>query len=311
MAEHVVFGTGALGAALIEELHTQGQTVLAVNRSGRPPVGGVETVAGDASDAGFVSDVADGARVVYLAVNPPYHKWMELFEPLHAAILDGAIAAGAHKIVALENLYLYGHLQAESLTESHPIAPGTRKGRLRADMHRSLMGAHDEGKIRVVAARPSDYFGPRTVASAVDYRVFGPAMAGKTARVLGDPTAEHSYSFTPDVGRALAILGRDERADGQAWHMPSPPPITPAAFVDKIATAAGTSAKASGMSRRMLQLVGVFNKPAGELVEMFYEFDQPFRMDSSKFESTFGVTPTPLDEAIGATVDWYRANPPK
>jgi nucleoside-diphosphate-sugar epimerase len=311
MAEHAVFGTGPLGVALIEELVAQGETVVAANRSGRTAVGGVVTERGDASDAGFVADVADGARVVYLLANPPYHKWLELFEPLHAAILDGAIASGTEKIVALENLYLYGQPQTDSMSETHPIAPGTRKGRLRADMHRSLMEAHKEGKIRAVALRPSDYFGPRTTASAMDYRVFGPAMAGKTARVLGNPDAEHSYSFTSDIGRALATLGRDERADGEVWHAPSPPPITPSAFVDRIATAAGTSAKTAAMSERMLKIVGLFNKPAGELVEMLYEFEEPFRLDSSKFESTFGITPTPLDEAIEATVEWYRANPPR
>jgi nucleoside-diphosphate-sugar epimerase len=311
MAEHVVLGTGPLGAALIEELADDGKSVRAVNRSGRPVIEGVETVAGNVSDPGFVADVADGARVLYFAASPPYDKWGDLFEPLQASALAGAVAAGVGKLVALENLYLYGRPQTPSLSESHPVEPGTRKGRLRANMHRSLMAAHDDGKIRVTAARPSDYFGPRTVASAMDYRVFGPVIAGKTARVLGDPAAEHSYSFVPDVGKALAILGEDDRADGQAWHVPSAPPISPADFVDKIAAAAGTSARTAGMPRLMLRLVGFFNKPAGEMVELLYEFEEPFRMDSSKFESTFGMTATPLEEAIETTIDWYRANPPK
>lgn len=34
-----------------------------------------------------------------------------------------------------------------------------------------------------------------------------------------------------------------------------------------------------------------------------------FVVDGTKFENTFGVTATPLDEAIPATVAWYRANP--
>ncbi|NNC92606.1 MAG: hypothetical protein HKN80_08955, partial [Acidimicrobiia bacterium] len=167
------------------------------------------------------------------------------------------------------------------------------------------------GQIRVTAARPSDYFGPRTVASAADYRVFGPAMAGKTARVPGDPDAAHTYTFTADTGRALAILGTDDRADGQAWHVPSPPPLTARELVDKIAAVAGTSAKTAPLPKFMLRLVGLFNKPAGELVEMLYEFEQPFVMDSSKFEGVFGVAATRLDEAIETTVGWYRENPPR
>jgi len=30
-------------------------------------------------------------------------------------------------------------------------------------------------------------------------------------------------------------------------------------------------------------------------------------MDSSAFEARFGVHPTPLEEGLDATLDWYRA----
>ena len=44
---HVVFGTGAIGLALIDELATLGVPVRAINRSGRAEVrDGVEVVAG-------------------------------------------------------------------------------------------------------------------------------------------------------------------------------------------------------------------------------------------------------------------------
>ena len=308
---HVVFGTGALGAALIDELVTRGESVRAVNRSGAGDVPDeVEIRAGDARDHSFAKTAAAGATTVYFALNPPYHRWTELFPGLQESVIDAAMAAGA-KLVALENLYPYGLPQTDALTETHPMAAETRKGRLRTEMHQRLMRAHEAGQVRVAAARPSDYFGPRTVASAGDYRVFGPAMAGRTARVLGDPNAPHTYTYTADVGTALAVLGTDERADGQVWHVPSPPPITAAEFVSRIATVAGTTAKTAAVPKAMLRMIGLFNKPAGELVEMLYEFEHPFRMASSKFETTFGIAATPLDDAIEATVAWYRDNPPK
>jgi len=308
---HVVFGTGALGSALIDELVARGESVRAVNRSGVGDVpDGVEIRTGDVRDHSFAADVATGATTVYFALNPPYHRWVEQFPGLQESVIEAAIAAGA-KLVALENLYMYGVPQKDVLTETHPMAAETRKGRLRAEMHQRLMRAHEAGQIRVTAARPSDYFGPRTVASAGDFRVFGPAMAGKTARVLGDPSVPHTYTYTADVGTALAVLGTDERADGQVWHVPSPPPITAAEFVSRIATVAGTAAKTAAIPKAMLRMIGLFNKPAGELVEMLYEFEHPFRMDSAKFETTFGISATPLDNAIEATVAWYRENPPK
>ncbi len=37
-------------------------------------------------------------------------------------------------------------------------------------------------------------------------------------------------------------------------------------------------------------------------VEMMYEFEQPFIVDSSKFEKTFDMQATPMKEAINETV---------
>jgi hypothetical protein len=42
---------------------------------------------------------------------------------------------------------------------------------------------------------------------------------------------------------------------------------------------------------------------------MSYEFDQPFVLDTSKYESTFGTAGTPLPVAVAATVAWYRTRP--
>jgi hypothetical protein len=43
-----------------------------------------------------------------------------------------------------------------------------------------------------------------------------------------------------------------------------------------------------------------------EVRAVAYQFDRPFVVDSSAFESTFGVRATPLEEALEATVEWYR-----
>jgi hypothetical protein len=67
--------------------------------------------------------------------------------------------------------------------------------------------------------------------------------------------------------------------------------------------------KASGVSRPMMALAGLFIPGARESVEMMYEFEKPFVVDSSKFERTFGVVATPIEDAIKTTVAWYQAHP--
>jgi hypothetical protein len=42
------------------------------------------------------------------------------------------------------------------------------------------------------------------------------------------------------------------------------------------------------------------------LAEMSYEFDGPFVLDTSKYQSVFGPAGTPVAAAIVTTVAWYR-----
>ena len=65
------------------------------------------------------------------------------------------------------------------------------------------------------------------------------------------------------------------------------------------------------MGRAMMMMGGLFIPEAKETVEMMYEFEQPFVVDSSKFENTFGIKATPMREAIKATVAWYKSHPLK
>src|SRR5215207_6486758 len=123
---HVVYGTGPVGLAVMDELVSKGKRVRMVNRSGRASVPeGVEVVGGDATDKAFAQGASEGASVVYFALNPPYTQWAELFPPLQAGVIEGATAAGA-KLVAMENLYMYGPTDGRLLTEELPHAPNTR-----------------------------------------------------------------------------------------------------------------------------------------------------------------------------------------
>ena len=306
---HVVFGTGAIGLTTIEILAERGTPVRAVNRGGQAAVpDGVEVLAGDAMDSAFATKAATGAAVVYQCLNPPYTKWPEMFPPLQAAVLEGASAAGA-KYVAMDNLYAYGSTNGAPLTEDLPYAATGSKGTTRAQMAQDLLEAHQSGKVRVAIGQASDYFGPRALLSAMGERVFYPAIGGKKAQVMGDPDQPHSYSYVPDIANGLVTLADHDEADGAAWHLPNAPAITTRNFINKVYAAAGHEPQIQAMSRVMVSVVGVFNGQVRELKEMLYEFEEPFVVDSSRFESTFGVHATPLAEAIPATVEWFKDHP--
>jgi nucleoside-diphosphate-sugar epimerase len=308
---HVVFGTGAVGMAVVDELIRRGRRrVRMVNRSGRARVpDGVQVVGGDATDVAFARGTSEGASVVYFALNPPYNKWPELFPPLQAGVLEGAASAGA-KLVAMENLYMYGPTDGRPLTEDMPHAPNTRKGRVRAMMSEELMEAHRSGKVEVAIGRASDYFGPCVLVSAAGEQVFGRAVEGKSAQVAGDPDQPHTYTYVPDIGRGLVILGEREEALGQAWHLPSPETLTTRHFVEMIFEEVGKPTRVQAAPKILLRAIGLFNPGIRETIEMLYEFEEPFVVDDSKFEEAFGEQATPLREAIRGTVRWYREERP-
>src|SRR2546428_7759920 len=115
-----VSGAGAVGMAVMEAPVHRGYRVRMVNRSGHASVpSGVEVVGGDASDPRFSRQAATDASVLYQCLNPPYHRWVELFPALQSGVLAAAKATEA-KLVVMENVYMYGRRRGRPLTEDRP-----------------------------------------------------------------------------------------------------------------------------------------------------------------------------------------------
>lgn len=313
MELHVILGTGAVGAAIMRSLVKRGKRVRLINRSGKPSAAtgadlpaNVEIRAGDAYDADQVRRFTEGATVVYQAAQPEYHRWADQFPPLQAAIVAGT-AANHAKLVVIENLYMYGDPQDAPLSEQSPQQPHTRKGRVRLAIHETLMAAHRSGRLQVAIGRASDFYGPGY--ALLGDQLFIPALKGKMARGVGNLDAPHTFTYTLDVGEALAILGERDEAAGQVWHIPSAPPLTQRELITRVFAQTGFAPKIGALSTTMLRLAGLFSPGAREMVEMMYEFEQPFVMDSSQFTRTFGMTATPTDDAIRVTLAWFRDAP--
>ena len=308
---HVVLGTGAIGRATAEELVKRGDLVRLVNRSGKmaEAPSGVEIVAADMYLPANVRDVTRGAKVVYQSAQPEYHQWTEEFPQLQKSIIDGLTESDT-KLVIVENVYMYGKMNGRAFSEDVPYRAHTRKGRVRGEISTAAFEAHREGRVRVTAARGGNYFGPWGTNSTMGERAFYPLLHGKPAQLVGRTDLPHTHTYVNDFGRALAILGERDEADGQAWHVPNDQPMmTQGELVNMFAEEAGVEPKISGMGKLMMTIGGLFIPAAKESVEMMYEFEAPFIIDSGKFEKTFGMKATPMRKAIRETVDWYKSHP--
>jgi nucleoside-diphosphate-sugar epimerase len=304
---HVVFGAGQVGRVLAAVLAGRGLTVRVLSRH-RPPelAEGIDWQAADATDLDAASNAAKGAAVVYQCLNAPYAQWPELFPPLQRGVLTAAERTGA-LLVALENLYGYGPTGGRPMTEDLPLAATTVKGRTRAAMTAELLAAAGTGRVRIAIGRASDFFGAGvTEGSTLGERIFGNALAGRRADFIGNPNLPHSYSYVPDIAAGLATLGTDARAAGEVWHLPGPQTVTTRALLDLVADEVGHPVPIRSVPKLAVRALGLVNPMLRGLAEMSYQFDEPFVLDTSKYESAFGAAGTPLADAIAATVAWYR-----
>jgi len=306
---HVIFGTGAVGMAVMRELLKQGKCVRMVNRSGAAAVPeNVEVVKADAADSASTRQVCQGATVVYNCVNAPYTDWAELLPPMHTAILHGAAVAKA-KLVVAENLYMYGPVSG-SITEGLPFHPTTRKGRVRAKLSEDLMAAHRAGIVRATSGRASNFYGPGAGAQGIfGDRIVPPLLAGKGVSVLGKLDMPHSYTYIEDFGKGLVILGAHDEALGQSWHIPNAPTLTARQMLTLFFEEAGLSPKMGSVPDLMVRVLGLVKPVVREVAEMLYEFNEPFVVESSKFVDAFGDIATPHRDAIRQTLEWYRPRP--
>lgn len=303
---HLVLGAGAVGTTLALQLADRGERVRLVSRSGSgPDHPAIERVRADASSAGAVLAVAAGAAVIYNALNPPYHRWAAEWPTLHRNAMDAAAAHGA-VLVLVDNLYAYGPTGGRPLSPDLPQAATGTKGRVRAQMAEELLAAHRAGRLRATIARASDYVGPLVTGAQLGERVVPRVLAGRKVQVLGSLDQPHSLADVADVARTLVTIGSDERAWGRVWHVPSAPARTQRQTIEALARIAGTSVAIGTLSPALLRVVGLFSPTVRELREVRYQFLEPFVVDASATESTFGITATPLDATLAATVAWYR-----
>lgn len=302
---HVVLGTGPAGSTLATELVARGHRVRCVNRSGDGfAAPGVEPVAADLTQSRAAERATVGASVIYHCVNVAYHRQVDVMPDVATAVLSAAAAAGA-RLVVLDTLYPYGTAEGERITEQTPWAATTRKGKLRADLDRRYLAAHRAGSVRFAAGRSADFFGPAVLNSTLGGAVFPAALAGQPVLALGDIDLPHSYSYIRDIARGLATLGEDPAGDGRIWHLPTVPATTTRHIHQLITENIGGPLEVHTLESA--RPYGPFDETfMTEYDEMFYQHTTPQNMDSSAFQSQFGMRPTPLGEALDATIDWYR-----
>jgi nucleoside-diphosphate-sugar epimerase len=305
---HVVFGAGQIGPFLARLLLVAGKKVRLVRRSAAPvSLEGTETVRADAGDAAAVAKAVRGATAVYHCMNPAYSAavWAADLPRIQTNLVTACGKEGA-RLIVLDNVYALGRPGGKPLSEATPLAPCSRKGEIRARVHRDLEDAVRRGDVRAVTGRASDFYGPGGVWTQFADRFWKPAFAGKRVAMLPNLDQPHTYHYIPDVAAGLAALGQDAGAEG-TFMLPCRPAVTTRELVARLAAALGRPIAVSRLSPLLVSLLALGMPILREMKEMAYQWEEPFVIDDSRFRARYGDLSTLEEEAARATLEWAKA----
>ncbi|MDD2878073.1 MAG: NAD-dependent epimerase/dehydratase family protein [Acidiphilium sp.] len=304
-----VFGYGAVGREIAVQLAARGDEVTVAQRR-RPAVlpKGTGFAACDVTEAAAVKNICTGRDVVICAAGFPYDSrvWATSWPEAMTALLDGCAGSGARFVFA-DNLYMLGP-QTPPLTEDMTLTSFGRKPRIRSEITRMWQAAHTAGRVRAVAVRASDFYGPDAPNSV--FAAFGVArlLAGKPALVPYDPDQPHDMTYVPDFARAIVTLAdAPDDAYGQAWNVPNAPPHTRRELLALAAAIAGVECRVQVLPQWLLPVIGLFRREVYEIAEMRFQSDRPYFVDTSKYAARFGGSATSFEDGMVATVDFYRS----
>ncbi|MGM0506068.1 MAG: NAD(P)H-binding protein [Bacteroidota bacterium] len=292
---------GAIGIELAKALTVYTQHIRLVSRNPEKVNSSDELMQADLLNENEVRKAVEGSSVVYLTAGLPYD--IEVWKKQWPVIMSNVIAAcKAHqaKLVFFDNIYMYDKNYLNGMTEETPVNPPSEKGIVRAGLASKIMNEVSAGTLKALIARSADFYGPGIEnTSLLTELVLKPLSKGNKANWLISADYKHSFTYTPDAGKATAVLGNTDDAFNQVWHLPTASnPPTGKEWTDIVASEMGAKPKYRTVSKFFVQLMGWFSPVMKEMVEMLYQNDRDYVFDSSKFEKQFDFKPTPYDEGI-------------
>ncbi len=266
-----------------------------------------EVMAADLLDPQATDRAVAGSATAYLVAGLKYDArvWEAQWPRLMRNVID-ACKRHECRLVFLDNVYAYGRVKG-TMTEETAFNPVSRKGEVRARLATMLLDEMRSGNLVAMIVRAADFYGPGAANSFPHAMVFERLKAGRKPRWIGNPKSVHSFTYTPDLGRALAALGETASAYGQTWHAPtSGELLSGEAFVRLACEQAGRPYALQTVPRAMLHALGWIVPVLRENREMMYQFDYDYRFDSRKAEALLQIVPTSYRQGVGASLDALR-----
>jgi len=297
---HTILGAGgAVANALTRELTDHNETIRLVSRKPIETTGkNITWKKADLLNYTEVLEAAKGSTVIYLCAGLVYDKaiWRQQWPVIMQNVIKVTKATGA-RLIFFDNVYMYGLVNGP-MTENTPYHPSSEKGKIRATIANMLMDEVKAGNIRATIARAADFYGTDSKNSFLDIMVLDKYAKKGKAQWIGKTTVKHNFSFIPDMGRAMFLLGQSPESDNQVWHLPTAPALTGKQFIELAANIYQVKPRYMAINKLLLFMAGLFTKVVMGTVEMYYQYNHDYIFDSSKFEKAFNFKPTSYADGL-------------
>lgn len=297
----ILGANGIIATEIQKELHANFTTeIRLVSRNPKKVNDSDELVKADLLDAGQTEKAVAGSEIVYLAAGLPYNSniWNEQWPIVMRNVIEACKKHKA-KLVFFDNVYMYGKVNG-IMTEETKFSASSIKGKVRGKIAQMLLDEIQAGQITAMICRAPEFYGPRNTLSGTNATIFENIKKGKKLQVLIKDSTLRTLIYTPDAGKATALLGNATDTWNQTWHLPCDTNrLTSKQFIKLCSTINGEELKYTVLSKWMVKLAALFSPFIKEVVELLYQWEQDYIFDCSKFRNRFPeFRVTPIAEGI-------------
>ena len=244
-----------------------------------------------------------GSEITYLLAGLKYDigVWKEQWPKVMKNTID-ACKKHNSKLVFFDNVYPYGLVKGAMMEET-PFNPVSKKGEVRAKIAMLLLDEIKAGNLQGMIVRAADFYGPNVLLSLTHSMVTEKLKAAKASQWMGDINRIHSFTYTPDAGKSVAVLGNTPSAFNQTWHaLTSSEKITGEQYIKMACEIMSRPYKVQTLPKWGVRALGLFVPVLREFVEMMYQYENDYFFDSSKFEKAFNMKAIDYKTGIASTL---------
>ncbi len=302
----VIGGTLFIGKRLVDELLKGGHEVAVLHRKPKHELGRrVENIMADRNDADSLREALYGRRFEVVFDN--VYDWERGTTAAQVEATMRLLGDRISRYVFLSSVAAYGdglnHKESDPLAPDYHIDPYVRH---KATTERMLFRMHVTTGFPLVTFRPPFVYGPGNPYYREQF-FWDRLRAGRPIIIPGDGHRLMQFVYVNDLVQAMVRAMVEPRAEGEAFNIGDPKPLTQAELVERLAKVANLEPTLVRVPRDIIAQAG------GNAMEEPYYFGEyfdvpPITENIGKVARVLKMKLTPFETGLKETYRWYLRN---